>query len=98
MVADKEDVKEEITREQYVEVARQLGDNWKKLAGELLFTNEDIADFEDLPDEETKLPAAKMIFLWQASADSAPVKFIIVISVKGIDFERISFLHKRVVL
>lgn len=63
----KEEVNEMITKEQWMAIAQQLGDNWKKLATELSYSGEDIADFEDLPDEETKLPAVKMIYLWQDS-------------------------------
>lgn len=62
---DKEEVNNLITRDQMVALGRQLGDNWRKLATELGFGGEDIADFEELPDEETKLPGTKMIFLWQ---------------------------------
>ncbi|KAK7501107.1 hypothetical protein BaRGS_00007592 [Batillaria attramentaria] len=64
---NKEEVNEVITKDQYVAVAQQLGDNWKKLATELGYSGEDISDFEELPDTETGLPGVKMIFLWQDS-------------------------------
>ena len=59
-----------ITKEQWTAVARQLGDNWKKLASELRFSGEDISDFEALPDADTGLPAAKMIYLWQVGVEA----------------------------
>ncbi|KAK7100737.1 THO complex subunit 1-like [Littorina saxatilis] len=70
---NKEDVNEEITEEQMKAVAELLGDNWKKLASELRFSGEDIADFEALGTGESA--AAKMIFLWQDSdpENTAPV-------------------------
>lgn len=66
---DKEEVNDVITKEQWTAVARQLGDNWKKLASELRFSGEDISDFEALPDADTGLPAAKMIYLWQVCVE-----------------------------
>lgn len=66
LFSDKEDANDVITTEQMTAVAKLLGENWKKLASELGFSGEDIADFEEMPDEKTGLPAAKMIFLWQA--------------------------------
>ncbi|XP_076462348.1 THO complex subunit 1-like [Babylonia areolata] len=66
----KEEVNQAISKEQWVTLAKKLGDNWKKLATELRFSGEDIADFEELPDSETGLPCAKMIYLWQDSDPS----------------------------
>ena len=66
---DKEEVNDVITKEQWTAVARQLGDSWKKLASELRFSGEDISDFEALPDTDTGLPAAKMIYLWQVCVE-----------------------------
>ncbi|KAL8610598.1 hypothetical protein ACOMHN_006317 [Nucella lapillus] len=63
----KEEASQAVTKDQWVAVSQKLGDNWKKLATELRFSGEDIADFEDLPDEETGLSCVKMIFLWQDS-------------------------------
>jgi predicted house-cleaning noncanonical NTP pyrophosphatase (MazG superfamily) len=59
-----------LSEEQLQKLAGELAENWRRLATELNFSEEDIETFESEEDEE-KSRAEKMLLSWQVSIASS---------------------------